>query len=402
MGKEEKDNSKKRTLTRRSIFLIVSLILSLGGTAVGVELTTVHYRTHTDPGYHSVCAVNEQINCETVAQSPFSVFAGVPVSVLAIFAYTVIAILAASGLSRKRLHPAWPNGVLFWAYVVAFGVSALLGYISWKLIDSICVFCLTLYLINIALFVSGIVSFAYSKANPVLCLLTDLKALFTRHLLAISLIIISCGTITALVVFIPPYWRHPGWSDLPKLPTGQDEQGCHWIGAENPLITVVEFSDYQCPYCRQAHKQMRMQAAKHPDTVRLIHNHFPLDQACNDDVKRSFHDRACEFSKAAECAAEQDMFWPMNDALFSIQESVRSDNVDIERIAVQLGLDRSAFKECMSEDGISECIQKDLHKARQLKVKGTPTFFIRSQPYPGGIPSGVLEKAIEQERKKKK
>lgn len=399
---EGQQTVRESTLAKRSLFLIIILVLSIAGIAVSIQLTSVHYRTHTDPTYHSVCAVNEKVNCETVAQSPYSVFAGVPVSVLGLFAYAMIALLAGWGLSKKRLAEAWPIGALFWLSAAAFAASALLGYISWKLIDALCIFCLALYIINTALLIACGAFFLSWRLSPLAPLIADLKALFSRPLAAGGLILCSGCVLAALIVFIPPYWQHPGWKDLPELPTGQDEQGCHWIGAENPLVTVIEFSDYQCPYCRQAHKQMRHEAAKYPGTVRLIHNHLPLDQACNEAVKRSFHDRACEFSKAAECAAEQDKFWEMNDALFSIQETVSAEEVDIDRLAVQLGLDRSAFNDCMSSEGIPECILKDIDKARQRNVKATPTFFIGAQPYPGGIPQGVLEQVIERARNKKK
>jgi protein-disulfide isomerase len=211
---------------------------------------------------------------------------------------------------------------------------------------------------------------------------------------------IAVVAVATPMVFIPPYWQHPGWIELPELPTGVDGNGCHWIGAKHPTVVVVEFSDYQCPHCRRAHKQMRLEAAKFPDEVRLIHNHMPLDRACNEDIKRPFHDRACEFSKAAECAAAQGKFWQMNDALFSIQERVRTNDVDVERLAVQIDLDRSVFRDCMAEEGIPDIIRSDLEKSRALNVLGTPTFFIRSQPYLGGLPEGTLEAAVLQERQR--
>jgi protein-disulfide isomerase len=216
----------------------------------------------------------------------------------------------------------------------------------------------------------------------------------------LGLMVVSGGLLATPYLLIEPYWHHPGWSDLPDLPTGKTDTGCHWIGAENPLVTVIEFSDYQCPHCRAAHKKMRFQAAKYPDEVRLIHNHLPLDNACNDNIKQQFHLRACEFSKAAECAGEQGLFWPMNDALFSIQDDMAAEEINLDRIAVQLGLDRSMFNDCMDADEIPECIQKDIMESRRRGVAGTPTFFIQSQAYEGGIPDQVIETEVEKARQK--
>jgi protein-disulfide isomerase len=188
---------------------------------------------------------------------------------------------------------------------------------------------------------------------------------------------------------------------LKDLPTGVDRNGHHWIGARDPLVTIVEYSDYQCPFCRRAHKDMRLMAGKYADSVRLIHRHLPLDRACNKDIKRVFHARACEFAKAAECAAKQNAFWGMNDALFSIQETTRAADVDLEAIAVTLGLDRSQFMACVEAPEVPRKIKEDMAASRKLDVKGTPTFFIGAQDFSGSIPEIALENAVKRARKKK-
>lgn len=397
MVKGSKSKNDQMFQNRGRPFLVIGLVLSVIGIGVSIKLTQIHYFTHTDPSYESVCAVSEAVNCETVAQSPYAVFLGTPISVWGIFGYFFMAFFALWGLSRKRLHATWPQGILFGLFFMSLISSSLLAYVSFTRIDSLCIFCMSLYIINGLLFAVSAAGAFVARKNPIWLVTSDLKALFSKPLLLIALFVAAGGIVAALVGAMPKYWHHPGWDDLPKLPTGQDEKGCHWMGAKNPVITVVEFSDYECPHCRVAHKKMRMSAAQYPDKVRLIHNHLPLDQACNEDIQHPFHNRACEFSKAAECAAEQDKFWEMNDAIFSIQETVRSRDVNIERIAVQLGLDRSAFKECMAREGIPECIKDDMEKARRLQVAGTPTFFVGNQPYPGGLPDGLLEVLLSNE-----
>ncbi|MCP4599754.1 MAG: thioredoxin domain-containing protein [Proteobacteria bacterium] len=400
--KKYADKKTEQNKTKKGrVVLLISLVLCIVGLGVAIELTKIHYFSHTKPDYSSVCAISENINCETVAQSPFSVFIRAPVSVWGIFGYTLIGFMAIWGLTRKSLHPTWPHGTLLVFYAVSTIASVMLGYISVTKIDSLCLFCATLYTINLALFILGVVSVVQLRASPLRLLIADLKALFSRLRVSAVLIIVAGGAVTALNIAIPPYWQHPGWTELPSLTSGEDN-GCHWIGAKNPIVTVVEFSDYQCPHCRKAHKEMRGKAAQYPDEVRLIHNHLPLDNACNAAIKRPFHNRACEFSKAAECAAEQGKFWEMNDALFSIQDKIPTRDVNVARLAVQIGLDRSAFNQCMADEGIPDCILKDLEKARFLDVEGTPTFFIGSQSYPGRIPDGALEMAVAAAQQKQK
>jgi protein-disulfide isomerase/uncharacterized membrane protein len=383
------------------ILLGAILALALAGVGTSVELTRIHYLTHTDPSFHSVCAVNETVNCETVAQSPYSVFLGLPISIWGAVAFLVFAVLAGWGLTRRRLHDGWPAGLLFAAAVVAVGVSALMGWISYVRIDALCLFCLTLYgLSAILLPVTGALLRA-RRVGPVRALGADLAGLVRRPALFLALAALAAAALGAPRLLIRPWWHHPGWADLAELPHGVDEEGRHWVGASQPLVTVVEYSDYECPYCRQAHRNMRSLAAKHPAEVRLIHRHAPLDQACNEDVKRVFHPRACEFARAAECAAEQGLFWKMNDALFSVQESVRARDVDVDLLAVQVGIDRSKFGQCLRSDRPDRRLREDLAASRKAGVRGTPTFVIGKQPYPGGFTEEILLRHLERERERR-
>lgn len=338
--KKSCDSNERNITSNGRIALIIALLLAIIGLGVSIELTQIHYYTHTDPTYSSLCAVNDRINCETVAQSPYSVFMGIPISVWGILGYLFTGLFCLWGLLRKKPSDTWPRGIVFGLSLASLLVSAALGYISVARIDSLCIFCTSLYAINTGAFITASILLAKTRTGPLKALGADLTILLSKPLLTGALILTAAASVGALYLFIPQYWQHPGWVELPSLPSGEDAHGCHWIGAEQPLVTITEFSDYECPYCRHAHKKMRLKAAEFPDKVRLIHHHLPLDQACNEDIKRPFHGRACEFSKAAECASREDKFWEMNDALFSTQETVASKDVDVERLAVQLGLDR--------------------------------------------------------------
>jgi predicted DsbA family dithiol-disulfide isomerase len=276
--------------------------------------------------------------------------------------------------------------------------SVLLAFISFTRIDSICVFCMTLYAINLALFALVVFQTVKTGSNPLAALRADLKAVFSRLLLFGGLTTAAMGTAAAFVIWFPPYWHQPGWSELPNLSTGIDSRGRNWIGAQDPVLVVEEFSDYQCPHCRRAHKYARMLTAKYADSVRLVHRHLPLDSTCNPSVLKQFHERACEFSKAAECAAEQGAFWKMNDAIFSMQDKMKTSDIDIGQIAAQLGLDRSSLEKCMEKSEVLIRVQKDIRDARQRRVAGTPTFFIGSQAYQGSIPEKALKRAVEKAR----
>jgi protein-disulfide isomerase len=245
------------------------------------------------------------------------------------------------------------------------------------------------------LWVLALVAWRHTRTSLVGLVESDVKGLMTRPALFAALILAGTAALAALVGLVPSYWRTPGWSDLPKLATGRDENGHHWIGAQDPKVTIVEFSDYECPHCRAAHKATRALAAKHPDQIRLVHRHLPLDMACHPSIRRPFHKRACFFAEAAECAGRQGRFWEMNDAIYSIQETVKTETVDPLDLAVRLGLNRPDFKRCIENHETAERIAADAKEGVSHKLRGTPSFLIGERVFLGRIPEGELDPLLK-------
>ncbi len=378
---------------KRGLLWIV-LLLAVAGIAVSVELTRIHVSTHTDPEFHSICALSEEVNCETVALSPYSVFLGLPVSVWGIIGYLFLAGLAISGIPKRRLHDTWPCGGLLALSVFFFTGSAVLAYISFFRIDSVCLFCAASYVINTVLLILSIAAVARRRLHPLKAVAADVGAMLRRPLLLAGVVLALAAAVGGTVLGVAPYWRGVGWDDLPELPSGVDEHGHHWIGAKKPEVTIVEFSDYECPHCRKAHRTTRALAARYPDKIRLYHRHLPLDSACHPRMKRMFHQFACHFAKAVECAGAEGKFWEMNDALFSIQNKIKSKDVDVNLLAVQIGLDRSAFKQCMASDEPMAAVKEDLDAAMEMGLRGTPTYLVNGRKYMGRIPDAVIAELL--------
>jgi protein-disulfide isomerase/uncharacterized membrane protein len=369
-------------------------LLCVAGVAAAVELTRIHVLAHTDPSFHSVCALSEGVNCETVAVSPWSAVAGLPVAVWGLGGYLVMGALALWARGARRLHPAWPWGILLALAAFSAGASAVLAFISATRIDSLCLFCLATYAVNAALLALGVVAWRRSRAGLADLMRRDLRALGRRPALSAGLALGGVVALSGLELLVPPYWRAPGWADLPRLSTGADGSGHHWIGARDPKLTIVEFSDYQCPHCRASHKSVRALVARHRDRVRLVHRHLPLDLACNPGLPRPFHAHACRFAEAAECAGLQGRFWEMNDALFSIQDRVKSDAVDPVALALRLGLDRAAFKRCLEGHATAGRVASDIGEAMARRLTATPSFLVGEKVYVGRIPAPELRRLL--------
>src|SRR5215831_19096694 len=147
-------------------------------------------------------------------------------------------------------------------------------------------------------------------------------------------------------------------------------------------VTITEFSDFQCPYCRQAAsvvEQVRQTYGKH---VRVIFKQMPL----------SFHQYAFKAAQASVCAQEQGKFWQYHDRLFASADL----SVDaLHRIGGEVGLKQKQFSQCMESDRSRAAVEKDMHEARQLGVRGTPTFFVNGRALRGASSFAALKQEID-------
>jgi len=159
-----------------------------------------------------------------------------------------------------------------------------------------------------------------------------------------------------------------------------------WGPAEAP-ITIIEFSDYECPYCRKWHVEVwpALQAA-YPDQIRLVYRDFPLT---------SIHANAASAAAAANCAWEQDRYWEFNEKLFNMEYNLSKSAYQL--YADELGLDMDAFNECLASGRHNQEVQADFDFAASLGVRSTPTFFVNGIPVVGAQPFEVFSQLIDQE-----
>ncbi len=155
-------------------------------------------------------------------------------------------------------------------------------------------------------------------------------------------------------------------------------------------ITIIEFSDFECPYCRRAQETLIKVQATYGDKVRMIFRHYPLP----------FHAKAPKASEAAQCAADQGKFWPMHDALFDEKNTL--EVAELKTAAKTLGLDMALFDKCLDGDQHAARIQADSMEGKKLGVTGTPTFFINGVRLVGAQPFIKFKSIIDEELKAKK
>jgi protein-disulfide isomerase len=185
----------------------------------------------------------------------------------------------------------------------------------------------------------------------------------------------SVGVVEAPVTPQAEYKRY----DIPV-------ENAYAIGPADAPITIVEFSDYQCPFCRRWHDEVyEPLLAAYPGQIRLVYRHLPLT---------SIHPDAMSAAEAAMCAGEQDAYWPFHEKLFS-SESL--GNTTYLQYAQDLKLNMATFEACLSEHTYQQAIQEDSDFAVNLGIRSTPTFFINGLALVGAQPLEVFQDVIDKE-----
>lgn len=159
------------------------------------------------------------------------------------------------------------------------------------------------------------------------------------------------------------------------------------LGPVDAPITLVEFSDYQCPFCKRWHEEVYQQLlAAYPGKIRMVYRQLPLT---------SLHPDAMSAAIASLCANDQDSFWQFHDKLFSGQYGLGRDAYI--QYAADLELNTDAFKACLDSGKFDDTIQKDMDFSLNLGVQSTPTFFINGLAVVGAQPLSVFKQVIDKE-----
>jgi protein-disulfide isomerase len=157
------------------------------------------------------------------------------------------------------------------------------------------------------------------------------------------------------------------------------------VGPSDAPVTVVEFADYQCPYCRQEEPTVRRLREQFKDRVRVSYRDFPLPM----------HQNAHKAAEASRCAGEQGAYWPYHDRLFSGSADDLAD-AGLKSMARQLKLDGSKFDKCLDSSAEAANVDKDFNFGKGLGITGTPTMYINGYTVSGAASFDTLSQLVEQ------
>jgi protein-disulfide isomerase len=177
------------------------------------------------------------------------------------------------------------------------------------------------------------------------------------------------------------------YPDLPRFMVSTDDDPV--LGPDTAPVTIIQFADYQCPYCGKAQETMDEVMKKYDGKVKLVFRDFPL----------SFHENAQPAAVAANCAIPQGKFWPIHDAIMKDQRALT--DADLQRLAQENGLDTTKWESCRKDPTLKDEIAKDEKDGSEVGVTGTPAFFINGIFLNGAQPFEKFSAIIDSELNKK-
>jgi protein-disulfide isomerase len=161
-------------------------------------------------------------------------------------------------------------------------------------------------------------------------------------------------------------------------------------GPARAPVEMIEFSDFQCPYCLRADPTVQQVLSTYGDRIRFVYRHYPLPN----------HPNARPAAEASACAGEQDKFWQYHDRLFA--NPTKLSDPDLKRHAAELGLNTGQFNGCLDSHKLKAKVDTDLKAGEEAGVNGTPAFFINGRMMSGAQPFEAFKKIIDEELERKK
>jgi protein-disulfide isomerase/uncharacterized membrane protein len=407
-------------LRRRPLHVLLGL-LGLGA-GVATYMAVAHLALfHGTGSFHSICNFGAHLSCDAVNTSEQSEIFGVAIAVLALPAYATIAFL----VRRALAEPGEARPALALAHAVAWPAVAYSAYLLAVMIfqlGTLCLFCFTLDVVN----VSALALTAYAAGATPRALLAEVgpalggasRGLGLRALgvgaVVLALALVGHGRVRASMeadarsaVIAPPAAssaaEEPGGDDgaaagrkLPQkrweVPVDDDDAS---VGPKDAKVTVVQFADFQCGYCKKLEQGLSAVRRTYASEVRFVFKHFPMSPRCNPSVVNEKHKYACEAAAAGECARRQGKFWAMHDRLYARQTQLTRPELDAHAAAV--GLDVASYTACMGDATTMEAIAQDSREGGKLKISGTPRTFINGRLFPGVLSEDLLDFVIRVE-----
>lgn len=384
----------------------MAVILSGLGAALGAVILLIHHRMAASQGaYTSFCDVSAKVSCDVVLGSVYANVLGLPVALWGILACVAAGVLAwAVGRStgQARLNAAAALAALA---AVMLAISLWFLSLSALVIGVACPLCLSLDAVVLLLFAAAVAILRQLRASapvgwPSWGYVGGVAAASLVSVLGLAGLQVGARGAGGPLSIAEVRQRDPRFYAFyvsQQLVDAAPADGGQSIGRPDAPVTIVEFTDFECPYCARAYQDLKAAIGDSPD-VRVVVRNFPLNSKCNPQLQAEVHANACRAANAAACAAAQGRFKEFQGLLFENQSSL--DPASLAGFADKAGLDGAEFARCLDSPAASAAVAADVAAGAAAGVTSTPTFFINRRRIPGGFQSAEQYRyalAIERE-----
>lgn len=375
--------------------LIIAAIACVIGAVISLISTSQYLRIH-NKGLEekSYCSISELVDCDTVSASSYATFAKVPVAWMGFLMYFSIGSLALFCAASKRNRKA-TLAVAWFLSIFSVLYSIHMGYVLFYVLQMICIDCIVMYIINFLIMfmlwwamgvgVRRIMSFA---KNYLLALFgrpsqLGFKPRPVTHAIILGLIFgVGWLTMYSKVLSAHGKQRIP-LEDMMKAYNAQslydikvDPQWPMW-GNPDAKVTIVEYSEFECPFCRLSAYNFRPYLQEFKKDIRYYFVHYPLDNKCNPYLNYPMHPKSCMVAEAAVCAQKQGHFWSFHDELFRLKRNLNKANV--LKLAKEEKMNLAEFNKCWDSPQTKEQVLKDIEDGYRIHIRGVPAIFINGK-----------------------
>lgn len=358
------------------------IIASILGAAVSLVATHQYFQI-LQSGFEekSFCNITEFINCDLAYASSYASFGGIPISWIGFIFYLWTGILALLTLYRRESKEAVAS--FGWVLsLIAVAVSLYKAYIATFVLKVLCILCLSMYALNFAVFLAWHLLLRgrfrmreHRTLRPKFLQFTVLTAvLFALGWATMTQYqkqFVKSGRLNiAIDEVLPFHFRQSQYQFTPQTDRPV------W-GNPNAAVTIVEFSDFECPFCKEAAFRIKPMLAELKEKVRFYFYNYPLNKECNEHAPVAFHQHACVAARAAVCASQMGDFWDYHDDIFRNQKKLsRKLLIDL---AKKRGWDPRQFEACLDAPETLALVRSDTDAGSKIFIEGTPTVLVNNR-----------------------
>jgi protein-disulfide isomerase/uncharacterized membrane protein len=368
-------------------------VIAILGFLISIKLFLIYLDVNYNPyALASFCSINEIVDCDGVEKSMLSHIFGIPFACWGMFLYSVVILFIFVDKLKKikilRFLEVFKNPQMYIAALgyIALTLSLILAITAYIQIKKICLLCGLTYLVDLAL---GLVATEFKDGGILKVFKTSIDDLIDgvkipkygiSLAICVSIFVGFLFYTNSTYVFVPHLKMKRDVKKFEKLVNNNPYKiKGNVFGDENAKITILLFTDYECPIC-QINNVMLNKAVKDVKGLKIEHKNFPLDIKCNDKLSVPFHEHACLYAKYAVAAEKQGKWGEMNDFLF---KSTPNKEKTILKNAQKMGFDVEKLKTDAHSVETLKQIKKDLNLGFENEISGTPAMIINGKKISG-------------------